>query len=133
MDDQYKTTDKWNRFDEDGREILNPTPVSPPLGYRKTPSLSDQIREQVLALHRLEKDFEPETEEEADDFDIDDDPAPVSRWENDMVPSIKELRRLKTEMEENERVFARPKQTQQQEKEGASAPSKKPTTDTPSQ
>lgn len=105
--DEYKTTDKDNRFDENGREVLNPTPMQPPLGYKKAPSLAEQIRQQVLAMRHLQDD-EPETEEEADDFEIEDDPVIESRWENDMIPSIKESRKRLRELEEAERLYARP-------------------------
>ncbi|UDN67559.1 hypothetical protein [robinz microvirus RP_44] len=105
--DVYRTTDKYNRFSEDNKEILNPTPMQPPLGYKAAPSLVEQIRQQVRQFKHLE-DTEPETEEEADDFEIDDDPQPVSRWENDMIPSIKETRaRLRTLLEQ-EKLYAKP-------------------------
>lgn len=107
MDDVFKTTDKSNRFSEENHEILNPTPMQPPLGYKSAPSLVEQIRQQVRALKHLD-DLEPETEEEADDFEIDDDPAPESRWENDMIPSIKETRKRMRELEEEARRFAAP-------------------------
>lgn len=97
----YKTTDKTNRFDDMGREVLNPTPVAPPVGFVKQPSLADQIRQQVLNLKHL-SDMDPETEEEADDFEIDEDPAMPSRWENDMVPSIRESRARLRELEREE-------------------------------
>ncbi|UDN67881.1 hypothetical protein [robinz microvirus RP_165] len=105
--DVYKTTDKRNRFSAENKEILNPTPMQPPLGYKAQPSLLETVRQQVLQMKRME-DNEPETEEEADDFEIDDDPQPVSRWENDMVPSIKETRARIRQLEEEERKYAAP-------------------------
>lgn len=119
MDDVFKTTDKKNRFSANNEEILNPTPMQPPLGYKASPSLVEQIRQQVRAMKHLD-DTEPETEEEADDFEIDDDPAPQSRWENDMIPSIKEARARVRALEEAERRFAAPKAPQ------ASAPGPPP-------
>lgn len=107
MDDVFKTTDKKNRFDAFGHEILNPTPMQPPLGYKRAPSLVEQIREQIRAHKHLE-DNEPETEEEADDFEIEDDPQPHSRWENDMIPSIKESRARMRVLEEQEKLVAKP-------------------------
>lgn len=107
MEDVYKTTDKNNRFNEDGHEVLNPTPMQPPLGYKPQLSLSEQIRQQVRQLKNLE-DLDPETEEEADDFDIEDDPQPQSRWENDMIPSIKETRARIRALEEQEKLYAKP-------------------------
>lgn len=108
MEDVFKTTDKRNRFDENGAEILNPTPMQPPLGYNKAPSLAEQIRQQVRAYKALD-DMEPETEEEADDFEIEDDPMPESRWENDMIPSIKEVRARARELEKQAKLYARPR------------------------
>jgi len=107
FEDVYKTTDKRNRFSADNKEILNPTPMQPPLGYKPSLSLAEQIRQQVRQLKGLE-DMEPETEEEADDFDIDEDPQPQSRWENDMIPSIKETRARIRALEEQERRYAIP-------------------------
>lgn len=109
IDDVFKTTDKHNRFSEDNKEILNPTPVAPPIGYKPSLSLAEQIRQQVRAFKHME-DTEPETEEEADDFEIEDDPQPHSRWENDMIPSIKESRARLRALEEQERLYAKPPQ-----------------------
>lgn len=105
MEDAFKTTDKYNRHDENGHEILNPSVISPPLGYKRSPSLAEQIRQQVLTMKSM--DMDPETEEEADDFVIDEDPQPESRWENDMVPSIKETRARIRALEEQERLYAK--------------------------
>lgn len=108
MESVYKTTDKHNRHNEQGQEILNPTPMQPPMGYKKTLSLAEQIRQQVRVMKGLE-DMEAETEDEADDFEIEEDPAPESRWENDMVPSLKTVKergRLLNEAIERERMVA---------------------------
>lgn len=126
MDDVYKTTDRANRFNENGEEVLNPTPLQPPVGYRAQPSLIETIRAQVRAHHYATLDMEPETEEEADDFDIPDDPAdPQSRWENDMIPSIKETRARIKELEAQERLYASPRVKPQTG--GAEAPPSTPT------
>lgn len=105
LEDVYKTTDRKNRFDKNGREILNPTPMQPPLGYKPALSLAEQIRLQIR-LHKNLDDTEPESEEEADDFDIIDDPIIESRWENDMVPSIKEVRAAARKLEAEAKLFA---------------------------
>lgn len=108
MDDVYKTTDKKNRFSVDNKEILNPTPMQPPLGYRPQLSLAEQIRQQVRQLKSLD-DMEPESEDEADDFEIQDDPPMMgSRWENDQTPSIKEVRARYKQLEEQARLYAVP-------------------------
>lgn len=99
-EDVFKTTDRYNRFNELGEEILNPTPMQPPVGYKKQPSMIDIVRQQVAAHHASLLDMEPETEDEADDFDIPDDPVdPQSRWENDNVPSLKNIKDRRIAME----------------------------------
>lgn len=108
MEDVFKTTDKRNRFDANNHEVLNPTPMQPPLGFKASPTLVEQIRQQVRALKHMD-DTEPESEEEADDFNIEDDPVPHSRWENDMIPSIKETRARARALEKEARLYAAPK------------------------
>lgn len=102
--DVFRTTDKHNRHDATGGECLNPIPMQPPIGYKPTLSLAEQIRQQVRALSLA--NMEPETEEEADDFEVADDPIIQSRWENDLVPSIKETRARLRELEAQERAYA---------------------------
>lgn len=103
--DVYRTTHKRNRFDATGGEVLNPTPMQPPLGYKAQLSLTEQIRQQVRTLASM-NDMEPETEDEADDFDIEDDPLLHSPWENDFVPSLKETKARVRELEEQEKLYA---------------------------
>ncbi|UDN67577.1 hypothetical protein [robinz microvirus RP_56] len=107
MDDVFKTTDKHNRFSAENKEILNPTPMQPPLGYKPQVSLVEQIRQQVRQLKHLD-DTEPESEEDADDFEIEEDPILESRWENDMIPSIKETRARIRDLEAREKMYAKP-------------------------
>lgn len=106
-DDVYRTTDKSNRFDEHGHEVLNPTVMAPPLGYKKQLSIAEQVRQQIRSMKALQDDA-PETEDEADDFEIDDDPVMPSRWENDMIPSIKETRKRLKELEKEVKLYAKP-------------------------
>jgi len=81
------------RHSEDGHEILDPRPMQPPLGYRRQPSLSDQIRQQVLAAKLADLDALEETEEEADDFNVEDEMLPSSQHENEDAPTIQELKK----------------------------------------
>lgn len=86
---------------EDGGEIGDPTPMQPPLGYKRTPSLAEQIAQQVRmqTIQRLEDEMDPETEEEADDFEIaDDDGTPPAKYENDHVPTIAVLKKRAKEI-----------------------------------
>lgn len=108
MEDVYKTTDITNRHNEKGEEILNPTPMQPPVGYRAQPSLIETIREQIRQHHLLLADTEIDTEEEADDFDVPDDdfpPDPETKWENDNIPSLRETRQRLALLEEEERNY----------------------------
>lgn len=78
----------------DGKPILDPVPIAPPIGYKKHPSMVEMVR----AMVRSEKLAEEarasghETFEEAEDFDVDDEPMQMrSPWENQHDPSIEEL------------------------------------------
>lgn len=62
--------------DDRGREIPDPVPLSPPVGYRPPPTLAEMIQRMVhhamLAQAADANDFD--TFDEAEDFDIPDDP-----------------------------------------------------------
>lgn len=106
MEDVYKTTDINTRHNDAGEEILNPTPMQPPVGYKAQPSLIETIRQQVRAHHLLLADEEIDTEEEADDFDIADDPPDIeSKWENDNVPTLREARQRLALLEAHEKEY----------------------------
>lgn len=71
------------RLDAYGRELPDPTPMAPPVGYKKQPSLKDQIRQMVVG-ERLKAEAAAagkETFEEADDFEVGDDYDPRSPYE----------------------------------------------------
>lgn len=72
-----------------GEEIPDPTPVAPPLGYKKIPSLAEQIRQAILSekLKEAAAAAGVETFEEADDFDVGDDYDPRSPYEETFEPS----------------------------------------------
>lgn len=78
----------FGRLDNLGREIVDGRPMAPPLGYKKTPSIADQVREMVRSenLRLAAIASGQETFEEADDFDVDDDVDPTSPWEEYFDP-----------------------------------------------
>lgn len=88
------------RHNDAGEEILDPTPMQPPLGYKKSLSLSEQIAQQVRIQHLkiLEDMAVEETEEEADDFEIGDDYEPMSKHENDHMPTLANLKKRAKEI-----------------------------------
>lgn len=72
----------------DGAEILDSTPMAPPVGYKKQPSMVEYIRDMVRS-ERLRQEAEAagaETWEEADDFDVGEDYDPSSPYEGDFEP-----------------------------------------------
>lgn len=78
----------------DGTQVLDPTPLAPPIGYKKHPSMVEIVRDMVRR-ERLAAEAEAagmETFEEADDFDVGDEPELMrSGWENDFDPPLVEL------------------------------------------
>lgn len=76
-----------------GQEIPDPTPIAPPIGYKRQPSIFEQMRQMVLS-DRLAAEASAagaETFEEADDFDVGEDIDPRSGWENDYDPPIRQV------------------------------------------
>lgn len=72
-------------LDENGFEVPDPKPVAVPVGWKKPPSLNDRIAQMVRQeLSARAEEVGMESFEDADDFDIPDDPAdPNSPWEED--------------------------------------------------
>lgn len=70
-------------LDKAGHEVVSSVPVAVPLGYRRPPSLAEQVKSMVRnELSRAATEQGLESFEEADDFDIGDD-APKSPYELD--------------------------------------------------
>jgi len=70
-----ETGEVFSNLDAERSEQLDGTPVAPPIGYQKQPSMHEIMR-QFIASERLRQDAEAngfDTPEEADDFDVGDD------------------------------------------------------------
>lgn len=70
----------------------DPTPMQPPVGYKKQPSIMDHVRDMVRSEH-LRREAEAagfETAEEADDFDVGDpeDFHPETPYERHFDPVV---------------------------------------------
>lgn len=79
----YEQSVQSQYLDCHGREIPNPLPMSPPVGYVKSLSIAEQMRQMIrLASHEAAQ-AGAETEAEANDFDVDEDMEPSSPWEHD--------------------------------------------------
>jgi pyruvate/2-oxoacid:ferredoxin oxidoreductase beta subunit len=72
------------QLDEKGAEILDSTPLAIPVGFRKPPTLQDQMKKYVqIEMSRLAESQEFETWEEANDFEIGDDYEAKSKYQED--------------------------------------------------
>lgn len=67
---------RWRdkKIDTEGREVSDPVPMAPPLGYTPELSIIEIVRQQIRGEHlRIAAlQAEAETFEEADDFDVED-------------------------------------------------------------
>jgi len=70
------------RFNDKGQEVPDPIPVAVPHNWARPLSLAEQIQRFVRTeLSARAAQTEQETFEEADDFDVDEDPDPLSQYE----------------------------------------------------
>lgn len=85
---------KARSLDNDGKLIPDPVPIAPPIGYKKAPSMVEIVRDMVKGerLAQAAREAGAETFEEAEDFDVPDDPPDLrSPFENTFDPPISEL------------------------------------------
>lgn len=110
---------------DDKGEYPDPTPMSPPLGYKKQPSMVQLMRE-MIASNDLRKAAEAagmETFEEADDFTVDDPEGDMvdSPHENEFDPPVSELlkegEKAKLDREEGEKLAKRKAELEREEEE----------------
>lgn len=87
--------------DANGHEIPDPTPVAPAIGYKAGPTIREQMRAMIAEVNAEAAAAGFETLEEADDFDIPDEPElPVTDFELDAdLPTIAELKSRKEKAE----------------------------------
>lgn len=90
--DGYHKLAKRQDKDTDGREIPDPVPIAPPIGWFKQPSMFDQVRDMVRSEHlRLYAEAQgAESFEEANDFEVEDEMFPTSPHEGEFY-SAEEL------------------------------------------
>lgn len=82
---QAKINDPAKRY-----EYPDPTPMAPPIGYVKQPSLHDQIRAMIRTekVRQMVMEAGYETPEEADDFEVGDDYDPSTPYEAYFDPPL---------------------------------------------
>lgn len=69
-----------------GREVPNSTPMQPPIGYKRAPTIQEQMRAMIRQVSEEAHMAGAETEEEANDFDMDEEWEPTSKWEHPFDP-----------------------------------------------
>lgn len=80
------------------REWLDPTPMAPPIGYVKAPSMVDRMRQMIRQeMSEAARNSGHESFEEAEDFDIDDEYDPASPWEMLFEPDSPDEMRARLE------------------------------------
>lgn len=77
---------RFGALDRSGSEILDSTPMQPPIGYNPQPSMFDVMRKMIADHQREIAEAGFETPEEADDFDVQDDYDPTSPYEHSFDP-----------------------------------------------
>jgi len=73
-------------LDDYGREKPNPTPMAPPIGYKKQPTIAEQMRQMIRLASMEAAQMGAETEDEANDFDVGEDMEPTTPYEHDFEP-----------------------------------------------
>lgn len=91
--EEYIAKMKAKGYDRDGNVVLSPIPIAPPIGYKKSPSMVEIVRDMVRSerLRQELADSGAETFEESEDFDIPDEEHLHSPYENDFDPPVEEL------------------------------------------
>lgn len=80
---QYEQSVQSQYLDEHGRELPNPVPMAPPIGYKKSPSIADQMRAMIRLASHEAANAGAESEEEANDFDVGEDMDPHTPYEHE--------------------------------------------------
>lgn len=83
-------------LDSEGREVLDTTPIAPPVNFNQQPSMVEYVRNLVRSekLRMEAEEAGMETFEESEDFDVDDDVGIFSQWENEFDPPLSEVREV---------------------------------------
>lgn len=80
---------RFGALDANGAEILDSTPMDPPIGFNPQPSMFDIMRAQMAQYHADLAKQGYETPEEADDFEVEgDDFDPHSPYEHNFDPVV---------------------------------------------
>lgn len=122
---------KSNRIDEHGREILDSTPIAINVGRRKLNKFDDVRNFIRNELSNAARDSGAESWEEANDFDIPDDPLMASPWEYSADQEAEDLETIQRGAEalKRQRWARKHNQDKPQFDEGTSQSGTKPSPD----
>jgi len=119
MKEKFPKHPEHPRLDTDGHEVPDPTPISIPAGFKRPETLAEQVQRLVRThISREAERTGRETFEESEDFNVGDDDAPSTPYEEEFDPALganvtpDELRR--SEAVYRDRVVKRAKQANQE-------------------
>lgn len=121
----------------DGREVLNPVPMAPPIGYVAQPTLMEMMEQMLrVKLQQLRDDDEVDTAEDAEDFDIPDELGePPTMYEfvsmADEFPEFRAARESRPEAEPEDRKEVTPGLDDNPKSRSKKKPVKEPAEDGP--
>lgn len=91
--------------DSEGREVVDSTPMELPLGFEYPEPLEVTLQKVMPLLSQKAGEQGFETEEEANDFDIPDDPIdPEAPWEYSIDQEIEFKEKVKKDMERRKKA-----------------------------
>lgn len=77
------------KFDEDGRELPDATPIEVPVHLRRPESLSEQIKRLIRTdMSRMAVEQGDESFEQANDFDMEEDDAELAETHHELVEEV---------------------------------------------
>lgn len=111
-----------------GRLYTDDTPLAPPIGFDPKPSLIERIREQVRIQISAQAEADGfESFDDADDFDVPDDPFPAGSSEfHDSNPTVKQLKADLAAAQAQLKKMTNPERPQTVKKQAPDAPPPSP-------
>lgn len=132
MKHKPQLNDKGQPLNQAGQLIPDPTPMAPPIGYKAQPSMMEIVRQQVLLASREAAEAGYETEEEADDFVVGDEPELRSPYELDPESEVPiSVLRARAEEAQEDYLNAKRDAGLKMQEDAAATPAPAPAPDSP--
>lgn len=121
-------------LNDQGQLVPDPIPMAPPVGFKPSPSMTDLIRQQVLAVSREAQRAGYDSLDDADDFDVGDDQEIQSPYELDEESEVPiRVLQARAEQAQNEYIQAKRDAGLRMQDDGAFAPPSPQPTEKPAQ